>query len=191
MMVAILVTPPQAEPVTRDEAKAHARVDGAAEDGRIDALIKAARIEVENRTGRALVTQGWRIVRDCVPSGGILRLAPAPVASVTAVTAYGSDGTPRVLSPEEYEVDTASAPGRLKFAAGGPCCTRAMNGIEVDLTCGYGGPAAVPEPLKQAVLMLAAYWFEQREAALVGAVAEPVAEGVGALLAPYRLMRLG
>lgn len=189
-MVAILVTPPQDEPVTRDEAKAHARVDGAAEDSRIDALIKAARIEVENRTGRSMVTQGWRIVRDAIPRGGIIRLAPAPVASVDAVTVYGEDGAPHVLEGDAYQVDLYSSPGRLCFNSSVSWSARSFNGIEVDLSCGYGDPAAVPAPLKHAILMLVAYWFDQREAAVAGAVVGTVADGVAALLAPYRIPRL-
>ena len=188
-MVAILTRPPQAEPVTRDEAKAHARIDGDAEDATVDALITAARVEVENRTGRALVSQGWRIVRDVVPRDGLVRLAPAPVASVDAVTVYAEDGTPSAVPVETYRVDTASSPGRL--ALRGCSTSRAMNGLEVDVTCGYGEPSDVPAPLRQAVLMLVAYWFEQREAAAVGAVTGAVASGVAALTAPYRMQRLG
>jgi uncharacterized phiE125 gp8 family phage protein len=189
-MVAILVTPPGEEPVTREEAKAHARVDGTDEDSRIDALIAAARADVENRTGRALITQGWRIVRDGVPRGGILRLAPAPVQSVAAVTVYGEDGAPCVVPADDYEVDVASAPGRLRLLPGRQWGVRSMNGLEVDISCGYGGPQAVPAPLKQAILMLVAYWFEVREAAAYGAVGGPVASRTAALLAPYRVTRL-
>jgi len=189
-MVAILVSAPQAEPVTREEAKAHARIDGASEDGLVDTLITAARADVENRTGRALMPQGWRIVRDAIPAGGILRLAPAPVISVDAVTLYGADGTPSVASAEEYEADLVSSPGRLKLGSGRFWGARAMNGIEVDVTCGYASAADVPAPLKQAILMLTAYWFEQREAAAVGGVAGATANGVAALVAPYRMPRL-
>lgn len=189
-MVAILVSGPVAEPVTREAAKAHARIDGAAEDERVDALIAAARAEVENRTGRALMAQSWRIVRDAIPRGGVVRLAPAPVISVDALTLYGADGSPTVASADEYEVDLASSPGRLVLKSGRFWGVRAMNGIEIDLTCGYGDADMVPAPLKQAVLMLTAYWFEQREAAVVGAVAGDVANGVAALVAPYRMPRL-
>ena len=189
-MVAILVSGPQAEPVTREEAKAHARVDGASEDARIDALITAARSEIENRTGRALMAQSWRIVRDQVPRGGVVRLAPAPVMSVDAVTLYGADGTPQVASADEYEVDLLSSPGRLRLKSGRAWGVRSMNGLEIDITAGYGDAADVPAPLKQAILMLVAYWFEQREAASAGAVAGSVANGVAALVAPYRMPRL-
>jgi uncharacterized phiE125 gp8 family phage protein len=189
-MVAILVTPPGAEPVTREEAKAHARIDGTDEDARVDALIAAARADVENRTGRVLVTQSWRIVRDAVPRGGIVRLAPAPVQAVTAVTVFGDDGAPQVVPADEYAVDVASSPGRLVLQRGLGWYGRSVNGFEVDITCGYGGPEAVPAPLKHAVLMLVAYWFEVREAAAYGVIAGPVASRTAALLAPYRVARL-
>lgn len=189
-MVAILVSAPQEEPVTRDDAKAHARIDGTSEDGTIDALIAAARTDVESRTGRALMLQGWRIVRDCIPAGGIVRLAPSPVVSVDAVTVYGNDGAPNTVSTDEYQVDTISTPARMRFNTGAAWSARAMNGLEVDITCGYASASAVPAPLKQAVLMLVAYWFEQREAASLRAVAGPVAHGVDALIAPYRMPRI-
>lgn len=189
-MVAILVSGPASEPVTREEAKAHARVDGDAEDVTIDTLIAAARSEVESRTGRALVTQGWRIVRDGIPRGGVMRLAPAPVQSVDAVTVYDGEGHASVVPASDYQVDLASQPGRLAFTAGLGWQPRAMNGLEVDLTVGYGPPSSVPAPLKHAVLMLVAHWFEHREAGALGALVEPVANGVSALLAPYRLPRL-
>ncbi|ORE96464.1 phage gp8 protein [Stappia sp. 22II-S9-Z10] len=189
-MVAILVTPPVAEPVTREEAKLHARIDGTAEDAKVDALIKAARLDVESRTGRVLVTQGWRIYRDSPPRGGVMRLSPGPVQSVDAVTVYGADGVAEVVAPGDYVVDTASVPGRLSLGAGRFWGSRALNGLEVDLTCGYGGPEDVPASLKQAVLMLVSYWYEQREAAAIGAVTANVASGVAALTAPYRMPRL-
>nr|WP_255720550.1 head-tail connector protein [Acuticoccus kalidii] len=189
-MVAILVLPPAAEPVTREEAKAHARIDGTAEDQRVDALITAARMDIENRTGRAMVTQGWRIVRDGVPKGGVIRLSPAPIQSVDMVTAYDEAGVPSVVPTTDYEVDLVSSPGRLRLETGRFWGARAMNGIEIDVTVGYGDPDAVPAPLKQAVMMLVAYWYEQREAARVGAVSSGVANGVSALMAPYRMARL-
>lgn len=189
-MVAILVTAPSVEPVTREEAKLHARIDGTDEDAKVDALIMAARMEVESRTGRALVTQGWRIVRDGPPPGGIVRLSPGPVQSVDAVTVYGADGSGTVVSADQYTVDTAGVPGRLLLLSGTFWGSRAMNGLEIDMTCGYGDPADVPASLKQAVLMLVSYWYEQREAASLGAIARHVADGVAALTAPYRMPRL-
>lgn len=69
----------------------------------------------------------------------------------------------------------------------------ASNGIEVDFTAGYGAAADhVPEPLRQAVLMLAGFWFERRE----GLAEAGSPQGLGlpgalsALIAGYRRVRL-
>jgi uncharacterized phiE125 gp8 family phage protein len=191
-MATFLTRPPAVEPVTLAEAKAHLRIDGAEEDGLLGRLIAAARGHVEGRTRRVLIEQGWRMSLDAwPPRGGAVRLAPAPLISVEAVTVYDADGLPRVLDAADYTVDAASVPGRLKVGAAGARPARAINGIEIDLTAGYGTDgAAVPADLRQAVLMLVAHWFEHREAARIGAVAAPVAMGVEMLLAPFRVARL-
>ena len=49
--------------------------------------------------------------------------------------------------------------------------------------------AAVPAPLRQAMLMLVGHWFNAREAAAEERF-EPVPHGVAALLAPYRRLRV-
>lgn len=45
---------------------------------------------------------------------------------------------------------------------------------------------SVPEPLKEAVRQLAAHYYEQREAVLIGASAAIVPWGVVDLIQPYR-----
>lgn len=189
-MVAILVTPPAAEPVTREEAKAHARISGSMEDARVDALIAAARADVENRTGRALVTQGWRIVRDTVPRGGVVRLAPAPVQSVTAVTVYGHHGLSTEVPPEMYDADLAASPARLVFRRGVDWREASETGLEVDIVCGYGGPEAVPSHLKHAILTLVTYWYEAPDRWDQSIIHGPTAGRVEALIAPYRVARI-
>ena len=44
----------------------------------------------------------------------------------------------------------------------------------------------VPAPLTEAVLQLAAFWYEQREAAFIGLSGAPIPFGVTALLQSYR-----
>lgn len=186
-MTAILTEPPKVEPVTLAAARAHLRVDGADEDAAILDLIAAARRHVEAATGRALLEQGWRIVRDDVRPAGIVRLEPAPVMSVDAVSLRGADGTASVLSADAYVVDLASS--RLRILPGVRPLVAACQ-VEIDITAGYGTePGHVPEPLRQAVLMLVAHWFSHREAALA-AVPEPLKLGVDSLVRPYRLTRV-
>lgn len=186
-MTSILTEPPTLEPVTLADAKLHLRVDTATEDALITDLIAAARRHVEATTGRALLSQGWRIVRERVPPSGIVRLEPQPVLAIDAVTVRAGDGTASVLGSEDYVVDLASS--RLRLLPGGAGRWRAEQ-VEIDITAGYGTAAGdVPAPLCQAVLMLVAHWYQHREAALADPP-EAIALGVSSLVRPYRLTRV-
>jgi hypothetical protein len=52
-------------------------------------------------------------------------------------------------------------------------------------------PDTVPPALKEAVLMLAADWYENREATLVGVSAQELPFGVQAIVAEYREYSFG
>ncbi|MCX5497657.1 head-tail connector protein [Kaistia dalseonensis] len=189
-MTAALITGPAIEPVTLDEVKAHLRLDGDADDALLAAAIVSARIHVEVATRRALITQAWRLYRDGWPRGRIVELPVTPLISIDTVTLYDMAGVPHVLDPAGYRLDRAAVPGRIVFASR-PAAALYENGIEIDVTAGYG-PAAgdVPAPLRQAILMLVAHWYEHRGAVgsdLAGWVA-PL--GFQALTAPYRVHAL-
>ena len=76
-MSLLLVSPPAEEPVSLADAKAFARIDTDAEDTLVATLIAAARLSVEVRTKRVLITQGWRCFRDHWPPVGHARPAAA------------------------------------------------------------------------------------------------------------------
>ena len=173
-----LNTPPAAEPVTLDQAKAWLRVEsGADEDALIAALIPAARARAEWHTGRAFVTQSWTLWLD--RAGPCIEIPLAPLQSVTSVTLYASDGTPSVLDGGAYTV----ADQRLLLAAA-PTSLRPADGVAVAFTCGYGDAADVPAPIASAILLLVAQLYEHR-----GGDAAPMPDSALALLAPYRTIK--
>lgn len=189
-MTAALICPPALEPVALADAKAHLRVDGDADDALIAAEIVAARVHVEALTRRLLIAQGWRVYLDHWPRTRIVTLSPAPLITVDAVTVYDADGNPAPVDAGDYTVDAASVPGRLALTGSAPV-GRSQNGIEIDVTAGYGPSSlAVPAPLRQAIMMLVAHWYEHR-----GAVGHDMAGtvpplGFDALIAPYRILTL-
>jgi uncharacterized phiE125 gp8 family phage protein len=192
-MTALVTRPPAVEPVTLAEARAQMRVSDAGEDALIERLIAAARAHVEQLTRRALISQGWRLYLDDWPAGRIVHLPVAPVVSVETVIVYDDDGLPVVLDDGDVTLERAGEPPRLKLAAGAPAGLRGFNGIEIDFTVGYGVAAGdVPEPLRHAVLLLAAHWFDNREAfaGLGGGEAAGAPAGFTGLLAAYRRVRL-
>lgn len=182
-----LTSAPAVEPVTLAELRAQLRLVQTEEDGLLASLIKAAREHVEQVTRRALIAQGWRIALDGWPAGRILRLPLAPVLSVTAVTVYGADGMPVTLAPAAWTLRRGTEPARLVVAPDTGSGVEPVNGLEIDFTAGYGAsPADVPEPLRQAVRMLAAHWYEHREAGTDLAMAS-LPFGLDRLLMPFRM----
>lgn len=192
-MTMILLSAPTAEPITLGEAKAHLRVDTDAEDTLIQSLIMASRLHIEAALDLALITQTWRLRRDTWPSSRTLTLPIRPIQSVISVKVYDDDDIPRAIDPASFILDGAANPARLVWRGNGsaPASGLAANGIEIDFVAGHGdGPADVPQPMRQALLLLIAHWYENREPVEIGATATVIPGAVSDLLGPYRRRRL-
>jgi len=188
-MPSILTTPPAAEPVSLELAKAHLRIQSSDDDGVISTLIVAARRHVEAKTGLALVSQGWSQFLDQWPESGIVELATAPLVSVASIKVYDDDDVATAIDASLYFADMVSRPPRVITRTGRcwPVPGRAANGIEIAFTAGFGDVAAdIPEDLREAMLQLVAHWFESRG---TGREPDPPLT-VATILAGYREMRL-
>ncbi len=189
-MTKIRISDPAVNPVSLIDAKSHLRVDISDDDDLITELIGAATQQVESVTGLALIRQTWRLYRDTWPANLMIELGPTPILSVDNVVVYDADGSPSSLAAANYVVDRHSQPARLQIIGSITGPGVAINGIEVDFTAGYGSAGDdVPPPLRQAILMLVAHWYEHREA-VAAAGGAPVPKGLEALIAPYREPRL-
>ena len=158
---------PTVEPVTAAEAKAHCRIDISTDDDLIQSLIVAARVWCEKRLGQSFITQTWRLTFDRFPCEGF-EIPNPPAISVSSITYYDTTNTLQTLSSSVYQVDSYSRPGRvgLAFAQVWPITYCRFNAVSVTYTAGYGATAAfVPQPIKQAILLLVGHWYENREAA--------------------------
>jgi len=175
-----LTLPPATEPVTLQQAKTWLKVETDDEDTLIASLIPAARARAEWHTGRAFITQGWTLWLDSAAAA--IEIPLPPLRAVTAVTLYRADGGEAVLDAGDYTVDVPGS--RLAFRDA-PANLRAVGGIAIAFTCGYGAAADVPAPIASAILMLLAALYEHR-----GDDAAPSPDGALALLAPYRGVRL-
>ena len=187
-MSLLLTTPPSVEPVSLLEAKAHLRVTHADDDTTISTLIVSSRRRIETRTGLRLITQGWSQFLDCWSVDGLVELRLNPVADVSDVIVYGDTDTPAAIDPAHYFLDATSNPARLVFRQGrnpSPPGRRAR-GIEIRMTAGFGLAAAVPQDLKQAILLLVADGFAHRGDESTRAMPPTVLDLINA----YRVMRL-
>lgn len=193
MMISRLVTPPNAEPFSTAEAKAHLRLETTADDTYVDTLVKAAREYTEKLTWRALINQTWELVLSSgFPSSDFIELPKGSLVSVTSVTYLDQDGATQTLNAATYEVDTKSPRGRviLKDGEQWPATKDRWNSVTVTYVAGYGaGGAQVPNALKQAMLLLIAQMYEHRVPEVVGTIATQIKFAFDALVAPYRLAR--
>lgn len=189
-MTATRVIEPATEPVSLAEMKAHLRLTGTAEDELVGQLIAAARAQVEQETRRALISQGWRLYLDQWSAGRVVQLPVAPVQGISQILVFDEDGVPHALAETDWRLDKSTSPARIRVKPGAGLPSSAVMAIEIDFTAGYGAAAGdVPETLRQSIRLLAAHWFEHREAGTELAMAS-VPHGLDRLLAASRVRLL-
>ena len=195
-----VLVPPAEEPVSLAEAKLHLRVDHPDEDARITALIKAAREWCEAFQARAYCTQTLRLhmerwPRPCGRSNGRLIWLPRPpLQAVQAIRYTLADGTQRTLPTSSYAVQTASQPGAVVLVPGADWPSEPLAPglpVTVDYVAGYGGPTAVPERVKQAMLLLIGHWHENPSAVITGTISRALEFSTEALLWQERVFYAG
>lgn len=189
-MTLALITAASLEPVSLAEMKAHLRLVSDAEDALLGEFIKAAREHVERQTRRCLLGQVWRLYLDRWPQGRVVPFPIGPVQSVEQIVLYDRQGASVLLTPADWSVARGTDPARLRVALGAGLPHGQLDGIEIDVRCGYGSAASdVPETLRQSVRLLAAHWFENREAGTELAMAS-LPHGLDRLLSVNRMPRL-
>ncbi len=190
MTSSILTTPPAVEPVTLAEAKAHLRIEDAAEDALITALIVAARQWAEEYTGRAFINQTWQLWRDDWPETDWVELPRYPVVSVSQIQTFDDADAATTWNSANYFVDAARDFGRVvrRKAACWPLPSRSAQGVLIEYVAGYGAsPSSVPEAIRLAIRQIVAAWHENRGDEKGDAMPSAM---VAALLDPYRYRRL-
>lgn len=195
MLVAYSIeTGPEVAPVSLTEAKLHLRVEHDLEDAYIGQLVDAGREYIERQWGLALVTQTHKALLDTWPAGG-LKLRPHPVASLVSVKSW--DGSAfSALTLSDFQLITGR-PALVVLADGvsPPVPARTRQAFEVRFTTGFGDTEeGVPSAIKQAILLLVAHWFENREASVSSktgfGVSADLTRGVEDLMAPFRSPRI-
>lgn len=189
-MTPLALEPPAEEPVSLAEARQFLRLDNTDEDDLLSMLITAARLMVEAASGRCLIDQHWRIVLNRWPQAGQIRLPLSPVSAMVAARVYDTLGLAQAVGAGALALDRLADPPLIRVAGPAPETGRDHGAIEIDVVAGFGPTAAdVPAPLRQAVLRLAARWFEER-GDVASRDAQALPAPIAALVAPYRRARL-
>ena len=192
MLRPVLVTPPSGDIVPVAEVARHCRAEDVAEDAAmLQGFINAAVQHFDGWSGilgRCLLTQGWRLDLGCWPATRTIRLPFPDVSAVTTIAYSDGDDAEQTVSSSLYALVEDARGAAIRFLDG--FTAPSLYGdrpdpVRVTFQAGYGTADDVPQPVKLAITMLAAHWYEHREAAGEGQMA-PIPHAVDALTAPYR-----
>jgi len=160
-----VTTAPAIEPVTVEEVKDFARIDGNDSDSLIDGFIKAAREAGEAYLGRALIQQSITLYMDEWPVNPVLLPRP-PLVSITAIRTRYEDGTADTYDSDNYYINANAVVGELiiKFGAVPPLnVDRYSAGYEVEFLAGYGAAAsAIPQTILEGLKLWVTSMYENR-----------------------------
>lgn len=194
-MMLIEETPVQDSALPMDAFKAHLRLGSGfdledVQDVVIVSFLRAALAAIEARTGKAVFRRSfaWTVTawRDSCAQGMPL----APVATITRLISVARDGTETDIAPAAYWLERDAQ--RPVLRASGAALPRipSQGTMRVHFEAGYAPDwEGLPSDLRQAVMMLAAHYYEYRHDTGLDGGCMPF--GVSSLIERYRTMRMG
>ncbi len=177
------------------ELRAHLRMgtgfaEDTLQDNVLEGFLRAALAAVEGRCSKVLIARvfTWRL--SAWQDGQAQALPLAPVISVEAVRLLDGAEMPTEVAATQYRLEMVAHVPRVR--ATGSCLPNPVRGGQIEIVASVGFAAQwpdVPADLRQAVLMLAAHYYEFRNETALGAGCMPF--GVTSLVARYRPLRIG
>ena len=199
-----VIVPPATEPVTLALARQHCRIDSDHDDALLAMYLTGARLEAEAYLNRALFTQRLRYSVTWAPAPATVPLVPpivlplawpplirrplelpraAPGQSVDQVM-WGPLDDLTLADPADYQVNLDAEPAYIAILPQMVSRLNPQQSVVVEYTAGYddADPDMVPMPIRNALLVGAAHYYENR-----GDVPAEMPKAFYRLLDPYRL----
>lgn len=188
-MPPVVVTPPTDEPVSLAELKLSAHITHSSEDAFLLGRIAAARFRYELDTRRQLMeaTFDWFLPffsshtyvsshlhlnqSVTILNERSFEIPLPPLRSIVSVKFFDTAGVEQTVPASEYGTKTSSEPGRIYNLPNEEWPDLEDDRIEDAVTIRFIAGAAlasdVPDLDKQAILLLAQHWIENREAVVL------------------------
>ena len=160
------------------------------QDAVLAAFLRAALAAVEARTGKVLIRRAFTLTVSAWQEADAQALPVVPVSAVTQMEQVSSSGERLAVDADGWWLEQDSQRPKLRargswlpaIPQGGTVVMQLVAGMSPDWD-------RLPGDLQQAVLMLAAHYYEYRNDTGLGDGCMPF--GVTSLLERYRPMRLG
>ena len=173
--------------ITVADLKAHLRVTHTQEDALIGALRSAAIAWVEENCNIKLGSYTARgylpgFYNSYIPIGPVTNISEVKYQT-TANTDYTTDLT--TLDTSKWYMDLIGQPARIAFRDYPQVYEYALTPVVVSFTAGY---TTMPAPVLQAIRLLVAHMYENRQEEVIGTISTRLKFGLDALLNPYRII---
>lgn len=157
--------------------------------GLLESQLRAAIAVIEGRTAKVLLSRGFRLVLGQWRGVWAQTLPVAPVVMLSEVALVDGAGVRSVLEAGRLRLERDAHRPRLVAVTGSLPVIPLGGRVEISFTAGFGVAwADVPADLRQAVMLLAAQFYETRHDVGDGVAGLPVA--VQALIERWRTVRI-
>jgi len=193
MLIEETNVPDAALPV--DALKAHLRMGSGfglddVQEPVLRSFLRAAIAAIEARTGKVLLQRdfAWSVTYWRDASTQVLPVAP--VQDVTRVALVARDGTAVDVDADAYWLERDAHRPRLRATRGALPAVPPQGAVLVEFTAGFAPDwDNLRADLQQAVLLLAAHYYEYRDDTSLSEGCMPF--GVSSLIERYKTLRLG
>lgn len=193
MLVEETTVPQAALPV--EQFKAHLRLGSgfagaSVQDAVLESFLRAAMAAIEARTGKILISRDFTYTVTFWRKAEAQGLPVAPVGAVSAVEIRDAGGGTEVVDPGDYRLVQDGQTPMLRATGSLLPVIPTGGSAVIGFSAGYAGDwAGLPADLAQAVMLLAAHYYEYRNETALGQGCMPF--GVTSLIERYRVMRIG
>lgn len=193
MLIEETTVPDAALPV--DEFKAHLRVGSGfdtdtLQDEVLQGFLRASMAAIEARTGKMLLERNfsWNLTMWRDVSAQTLPVAPVQV--ISGLELVERDGNRLPVDAELYWLEQDQSRPRVRSVGASLPTIPTAGSIVVSFDAGFGAAwADIPADLRQAVMLLAAHYYEYRDETGLSDGCMPF--GVTSLIQRYKPLRLG
>ena len=175
------------------EVKEHLRIDGSAEDSKLNAITATAECMIEAAVGLTLISRDFDVYLNVSPVRGksCLSIPVRPLQTINMVNLIAADGSETLWLSSNYNVQPGLMPLiDLSPQMQWPKSLRSTEGMRINVTAGFGSDwNAIPADIHQALLLLiTALYFNRGDTVQTGDLLK--SSGAMAILLPYRQVRL-
>lgn len=159
------------------------------QDAVLTGFLRAAIAAVEARTSKVLIARAFAWTVNAWRNGAAQVFPVAPVSGITQVTLINAQGLETDLPVSQFRLEQDSQSPRLRPVTAALPMVPVNGSVRVRFGAGYAADwDGLPADLGQAVLMLAAHYYEYRNETTLSEGCMPF--GVSSLIQRYRAMRI-